>query len=150
MDPRPADPVETLNSLIVVCADRAEGFRTAAKAARNLELKSLFESYAEQRVRFVAELQEEVRQLGGVPAAAGTLGGTLHRRLHALTSAIGGGGDATTVADSERREQLALAAYEHALRQGLPEQAETLVRGQHAAVREANERLRALEMVTGG
>lgn len=150
MDSTDAGAVDTLNGLAAACADRSDSFRAAAKAARNFELKALLQAYAEQRARFAAELQEQVRRLGGVPADKGTLAAALYRRWNMMTSAVVGRDDAATVAECQRCEQAADTIYEHVLRQRLPDEAEAVVRQQHTAVREAHDRLRALELVTAG
>ena len=59
--------VSVLNDLIETCEDGVNGFRTAAAAVKSAEAKALFTS----RVRVIelaaAELQAEVRRLGGNP-----------------------------------------------------------------------------------
>ena len=61
------DVISMLNNLIETCKDGEEGFRNASQAAKDPELKQLFNTYAGQRAGFVTELQSEVRRLGGDP-----------------------------------------------------------------------------------
>ncbi len=67
--------ISTLNGLIETCKDGQQGFQTAAEAVKDSDLKTLFHSYAQERGRMVAELQAEVRSLGGDPEKSGSVAG---------------------------------------------------------------------------
>lgn len=71
-----ADAVITLNVLIETCKDGELGFRTAADDTRSVEAQRMFQALARERAELAAELQREVRRLGGTPAAAGTVSGS--------------------------------------------------------------------------
>ena len=55
--------ISTINSLIETLKDGQEGFKQAAEAVKDSELKSLFDEYSRQRSRFAIELQSEARNL---------------------------------------------------------------------------------------
>ncbi len=136
--------ISVLNSLVETCRDGQEGFRTAAEHVRDPQLKQLFTTYSQQRAQFVAELQVEIRRLGGDPDRSGSVAGALHRGWMNLRSGIAGGDDQALVAEAERGEDSAKAAYEDALQRGLPTAARSLVEQQYARVKEAHDRIRAL------
>ena len=64
--------ISSLNDLIEICKDAQEGFRQAAEGVKNGELQTLFNTYAQQRAQFAAELQHEVLRLGGEPERTGS------------------------------------------------------------------------------
>ena len=64
--------MSTLNNLIETCKDGENGFHTAADSVTNSQLRTLFNTYARQRAQFAAELQAEVRRLGGDPERTGS------------------------------------------------------------------------------
>jgi uncharacterized protein (TIGR02284 family) len=69
----------TLNGLIETLKDGEQGFRTAAEAVKDPNLKSLFQQYSRQRGEMTRELQSEVRRLGGDPEKSGSMAGAAHR-----------------------------------------------------------------------
>ena len=56
--------ISTVNDLIETLKDGQEGFRQAAEAVNDSQLKTLFSEYSLQRSRFAGELQNEVINLG--------------------------------------------------------------------------------------
>jgi Domain of unknown function (DUF2383) len=71
--------VATLNNLLETTKDGEAGFRACAEGVTNPRLKAVFETAAQKCDEGAAELQAEIRRLGGEPAASGTVGGSLHR-----------------------------------------------------------------------
>ncbi len=137
--------ISTLNNLIETCKDGEQGFRTAAESLKDQQAKSLFLQYSEQRAQMARELQQEVRVLGGDPEKAGSVAGSAHRGWMNIKSAITGGNDASIIAEAERGEDVAKKAYEDALNQGLPPTTLAIVRHQATQIREAHDRVRAME-----
>jgi uncharacterized protein (TIGR02284 family) len=140
--------IQTLNNLIGACKDGENGFRAAADDVKNSELKALLQGYSQQRGQFVQELQAEVRRLGGTPEESGSLSGTLHRGWMNLKSVVTGKDDSATIAECERGEESARAVYDKALKDHLPEEVQAVVDRQFASIKEAHDRIRALEQVT--
>jgi len=106
------DIISALDELVATCRDGEEGFRAAAEAAQNAELPGLFLTYAQQRGDFRAELEEEIRRLGGSPSTRGSIAGSLHRGWMSVRSAVGGGSDDSVVAEAERGEDAAKRTYQ--------------------------------------
>ena len=140
-----SDVISTLNGLIETCKDGQEGFKTAADAVTDPEVKRLFLSYAQQRAQCVSELQAEVRRLGGDPETAGSVAGSLHRGWMNLKSAVTGKNDESIIAAAETGEDTAKTSYEEALREPLPPDVAQLVQRQYAAIKEAHDRVRFLK-----
>jgi uncharacterized protein (TIGR02284 family) len=136
--------ISVLNSLIETCKDGEIGFRTAADALQSATIKSTFLEYAQQRSAFARELQDEVRRLGGDPEQDGSMSGSLHRGWLNLKAMVTSQDDHAIVAEAERGEDAAKAAYESALKQPLPPGALTTVQQQALQVRHAHDRVRDL------
>ena len=137
--------ISTLNDLIETCRDSEMGFRTAAGAVRDRHVNTLFERFARQRAEMMRELQDEVRKLGGNPEDSGSVSASLHRGWINIKSLVTGSDDSAIVAEAERGEDIAKAAYEKALKEALPAAARTLIEQQAAIVRTAHDEVRKLE-----
>ncbi|KAI5930735.1 Collagen alpha-5(VI) chain [Manis javanica] len=73
------DVVDVLNDLLESCRDGEYGFRTSSENADSPDLKGPVHAPF-HRVRCCrAELEAEIRRLGGEPASGGTVAGALHR-----------------------------------------------------------------------
>ncbi len=142
--------VACLNRLIETCRDRELGYRTAAEAACNRELRSLLESYQQQSAAFAVELQAEVERLDGVPAETGSVGGWLTRGWQQLTTMIAGGEDGAVIGGCERGEDAACCAYQAALAEPLPPDVRSLLLRHFDALRAGHDRLLALQSVAVG
>jgi uncharacterized protein (TIGR02284 family) len=141
--------VSTLNGLIQTCRDGQEGFQAAAEGVRSAELKELFFRYSRQRASFAGELQDEVRRLGGEPADAGSITGSIHRGWLGLKAALTGEDEHAVLVECERGEASALAAYRAALGVDLPASVRSLVERQFAEVKEAHQHVGDLERAAG-
>lgn len=113
-----AKAVSTLNHLIETCKDGAEGFRTAAESVTRADAKALFTSRVPAIESAAAELQGEVRRLGGDPETSGSVSASVHRGWINLKSAVTGKDEAAVITECERGEQLAATNYEDALKSG--------------------------------
>ena len=140
-------PNEIAPVLIETCKDGQEGFRTAAEGIEGDErLKSFLHSCSEQRGRFVAELEEELRKLGDFSSESSSIASSIHRGWINLKSALTGKDAHSILAECERGEDSALKEYQKALDAGLPVLLDAIVARQrqeivitHSAVREALE-----------
>ena len=134
--------ISTLNGLIETCKDGEIGFKTAAEGLRDTTLKAKFVTYANQRAVFVRELQEEVRRLGGDPETSGSMSGSMHRGWINIKSAVTGQDDHAIVAEAERGEDVAKAAYDDALKEALAPSARAIVQQQATQVRQVHDAVR--------
>ena len=139
------DTVTTLNGLIHTCRDGEEGFRMAADAVKDTQLRSLFRDLSAQRAQFATELEAEVVRLGEVPTTQGTVMGALHRGWMNVKSAVVGSDDATIVSECERGEDSAVAAYQDAMDHDLASATQSLIAKQFSFVQAGHDRVRAIE-----
>jgi uncharacterized protein (TIGR02284 family) len=137
--------ISTLNNLIETCKDGENGFRTAADGVKSSELKTLFLTYSQQRAQFAAELQAEVRNLGGDPEDTGSVAATLHRGWINIKSTVTGEDEGAVISECERGEDSAVKNYKEALNEDLPANLQSIVQRQFTSVKEAHDRIRALE-----
>lgn len=140
----------TLNGLIETLKDGEQGFKTAAEGITDHQVKTLFQQYSRQRAEMARELQAEVRRLGGDPEKAGSIAGAAHRGWINIKSVVTGKDEGSIIAEAERGEDSAKAAYEKALAEALPPQTLALVREQSMKIHDAHDRVRALERATTG
>jgi uncharacterized protein (TIGR02284 family) len=145
-----SDAISTLNNLIETCKDGENGFRTAVDGVQKSDLRSLFNSYAQQRAQFAAELQAEVRRLGGDPETTGSVAATLHRGWINIKSTVTGMDEGAVLAECERGEDSAVKNYEEAMKENLPANVQTVVQRQYMQIKEAHDRVRALRNQAGG
>ena len=137
--------ISTLNNLIETCKDGENGFRTASDGVKNSELKTLFLTYSQQRAQFAAELQNEVRNLGGDPEDTGSVAASLHRGWINIKSTVTGEDEGAVISECERGEDSAVRNYQDALKEDLPANIQTVVQRQYTQVKEAHDRIRGLE-----
>lgn len=140
--------ISTLNNLIETLKDGENGFRTAADGVTNAQIKTLFGTLSQQRAQFAAELQSEVRRLGGDPEKTGSVAATLHRGWINIKSTVTGQDENAVLAECERGEDSAVSNYQDALKEVLPADVKSIVEKQYSQVKEAHDRVRNLERAT--
>lgn len=139
-----SDTISTLNNLIETCKDGELGFKTAADGLESPTTKAKFLEYSRQRAEMARELQAEVRRLGGDPEQSGSVAGSVHRGWLDIKSAVTGKNDHAIIAEAERGEDVAKAAYEKALKETLDSGTRTVVQQQSAKVKQAHDLVRDL------
>jgi uncharacterized protein (TIGR02284 family) len=137
--------ISTLNSLIETCKDGQEGYRLAAESMENLDVRTLFNMYSQQRAHFAAELNNEVLHHGGEPAESGHISASLHRGWMNLKAAIGAKSEASIIDECERGEDSAMESYQDALKKQLPGDLLSMVEGQYLEIRHSHETVRGLK-----
>lgn len=139
------DVIDTLNNLIETCKDGENGFRDCADNVNSPHLKSMFNTFAIHCAQSAAELQSEVRGLGGDPERSGSVSAALHRGWIDVKSAVTGKDEAAVIAECERGEDVAMESYQNALKEDLPPSIRAIVERQYRGVQEHHERVRALK-----
>lgn len=129
--------VDRLNKLIQTARDGQEGFKEAAEAIENDDLKNLLMKYSHDRAVFAGVLQNEVLRLGGEYEDSGSVGGALHRGWLNLKAAVVGRDEEQILRECVQGDRTAMEVYEDALQGGLPEYLAETVRGQHDAIADA-------------
>lgn len=136
--------ISTINSLIETLKDGEKGFKEAADAVRDPQLKSLFQQYSQQRQRFATELQSQAQSLGGTPEKSSSTAGAMHRAWINLKSAVTSGGDKAILAECERGEDSAVHEFEEATRDGLTGAIRETVSRQFSEIKSAHDRVKQL------
>ena len=137
--------ISTINGLIETLNDGEKGFKEAAEAVKDPQLKGLLQQYSQQRNRFAAELQTEAIALGESDAEkTSSAAGALHRAWINIKSAVTSGDDHAILAECERGEDSAVKQYEEALDDGLTSPVGDMVSKQYVEVMAAHDRIKAL------
>ena len=141
--------ISTLNSLIETLKDGQEGFRQAAGAVKDPQLKSLFEQYSLQRSRFVGELQTEARSFGeSDPEKTSSAAGAMHRAWINIKSAITSGDVHAILAECERGEDSAVNEYKKAMEDELAAPLRDIISRQYSEIKSAHDRVKQLRDAT--
>lgn len=139
------DVIDTLNDLIETSKDGENGFRECADNVNSPHLKSMFNTFALHCAQSAAELQAEVRRLGGDPESRGSVSASLHRGWINVKTAITGKDEDAVIAECERGEDVAVESYENALKKDLPPDIRAIVERQYRGTKEHHDRVSALK-----
>ena len=137
--------ISTLNNLIETLKDGQEGYKQSAGGVDDPQLKTLFDTLSLQRSKFAGELQREVISMGdGKPEDSGSASGAMHRTWINIKSAVTNRDRHAILAEAERGEDSAVAAYKDALEENLPAPVRELVARQQTEVKAAHDKIRNL------
>jgi len=137
--------ISTINNLIETLKDGQKGFKEAADAVSDPQLKSLFTGYSQQRARFASELQTQARSEGEPePETGGSAAGAMHRGWINLKSAITSQDESAILAECERGEDSAVQEFEKAMRNDLPSPVRDIVSRQYSEIKSAHDRIKTL------
>lgn len=137
--------ISTLNSLIETLKDGQEGFKQSASGVDDSQLKTTFDTLSLQRSKFAGELQNEVVKLGEPdPEDSSSTTGAMHRAWINVKSAVMNRDRHAILAEAERGEDSAVAAYKSAMEKELPAPIRDIVSRQQTEVKSAHDKIRAL------
>ena len=137
--------ISTLNNLIETLKDGQEGFKQSAEGVDDTQLKTIFDTLSLQRSKFAGELQNEVVKLGEPdPEDSSSATGAMHRAWINIKSAVTKRDRHAILAEAERGEDSAVAAYKDAMEEDLPEPIKEIVSRQSAEVKTAHDKIRNL------
>jgi len=92
----------------------------------------------------VRTLSKEVKQCGGEPDLSGTTKGALHRVWIDFKTALTENDNLAVLEECEKAEDVALAAYQDALKEEMPETLRSLITQQLEGVKRNHDRVRQL------
>jgi len=137
--------ISTINDLIETLEDGQKGFKEAADAVSNPQLKSLFVGYSQQRSRFAGELQMQAKSFGeSEPETDGSTAGAMHRGWINLKSAITSKEESAILSECERGEDAAVQAFEKAMRTDLPLSLRDIISRQFSQIKTAHDQIKTL------
>ncbi|MBF8766736.1 PA2169 family four-helix-bundle protein [Pseudomonas putida] len=144
------DVINVLNDLIEYSKDGEKGFRESADDVKNPELKAFFVQRAGECANAAAELQSEVRRLGGDPETSTSITADIHRGWVNFKSMLTGKSEEAVLNEVERGEDHALKAYKEAreklvkLGRSATDSSYTLVEKQLQGVQRNHDQVKAL------
>ena len=141
-----SDDLATLKTLTSTLNDSVNGYRQAAEDVESSEFRDLFTQFADQRSRASADLQAEVRRLGGEPDQDGSTMGSIHQSWLDLKAAITGRDDKAVLNEVERGEDYLKEKFEAALSSdNLSGDSRMAVERAYQSVREGHDRMSSLK-----
>jgi uncharacterized protein (TIGR02284 family) len=141
-----ANAIGVLNDLIEINNDRVAGFEKAIADIKdeNIDLKELFQGYAEQSRKNGQELAAFVGDAGQVETG-NSVSGTLHRAWIDLKSIFGGTDREGILSEAERGEDAIKKAYKDALAsEDFPPEALATVQSQAQEINAAHDQIKTL------
>ncbi len=139
-----SDIIDTLNALVETCKDGEYGFRTSAEHAVAAQVRQLFLTRAEDCRQASSELQSLVLQYGGKAEDGGSVSGALHRGWVKAKSALSSATDLSLLEETERGEDVALAAYRRAIEEELPDDVRAVLSRHLQGVKRNHDQIRDL------
>ena len=107
--------IDVLNKLIEINNDRIEGYETASKETEKTELKHSLRSWPKRVRSVMAELIDEVNQLGGDPVEGTKTSGKFFRAWMDVKSALTGKDRKAILNSCEYGEDVAVNTYKKVL-----------------------------------
>lgn len=140
--------VEVLNDLIEINNDRIDGFNRASKdlGEGDLDLKAVFDKFANDSRQNSQELSAAVGQAGGEVETGTSVTGSIHRAWLDVKATFTGNDRKGILEECERGEDAIKKAYRDALAEdnGLsPEQSQLIIK-QQQAINEGHDSIKAL------
>jgi len=134
----------SVQDLIRLNIDSAEGFTAAADMIEDSRVAELFREYAAQRTANAEELKSAVAFNGDKPVGSGSTKGTLHRWWLEIRSTVVGGDAANVLAEAERGEDAIKERYEAAVKEVAGSPVSELLMNQYRGVKAAHDHVRDL------
>jgi uncharacterized protein (TIGR02284 family) len=138
------DYAQAVHDVISINRDAEQGYRGAAHAVNDSELKSMFGQYAAQRAGFADQIQAAVQALGFDPIDPQGLGGMLRASWMSLKGMVTGHDSHAILVEVERAEDSALNTYRIALSKTLTPEIARIIQNQFAEIQTAHDRIRTL------
>jgi uncharacterized protein (TIGR02284 family) len=145
METNDSQTISLLNDLIRINNDRVEGYERAMSETEDTQLKSIFNSMAQESRRFKNELTSEVMKLGGTPEEGTTITGKIFRAWMDFKAAVSMKKRHAIIASCETGEDAAGETYREILNSGkLPSKYFSLVKEHETALRKSHERIKLM------
>lgn len=134
-----------LNELIETLKDGQKGYAEAMTDVEGADLKDLFKKYAAQRAQYITELEDQMFKLDLKPDEESSITGTIHRAFINLKGLVTSKDRHAILAECERGEDYAKAAYEKAQKlKDIPANLKSVIEKQAAGIKQAHDEIRGL------
>ncbi len=153
LQPTPDHSETVLRDVLEVLIDGQKGFSKAAEALEddgNTELAKQMRTFAEQRQRMAAELQETASGHVTLSDVDGSTAGDLHRTWMAIKDSLTGDDAHAILAAAEEGEDHAKETYENALTEDLPAELRAVISRQASEIVAAHDKVRDLRDAHSG
>ncbi|MDB5225922.1 MAG: hypothetical protein JWN78_115 [Bacteroidota bacterium] len=140
--------VEVLNTLIEINNDRIQGYLTAAKETREMDLKDLFGHLAHDSQKCKQELADEVTKLHGTPTEGTKTTGKIYRAWMDVKAALTNNDRKAIIDCCEYGEDVAKETYENVLKDDggtLTATQRQMVTEQYNLIRNGHDKIKALK-----
>ena len=109
--------VSVLNDLIEINNDRVTGYKKAAEETKDIDvdLKAIFYKMADESMKYLSELRDDVTRLGGEPAEGTTNSGKIYRVWMDLKATFTGHDRQSVLESCEFGEDASQKTYKAAL-----------------------------------
>ncbi len=141
MIPANREVISVLHDLIETCKDSEEGFRHAAQHVQSSLRSALFETYSRQAARFAAELEGELRRLGGNPEETDVYSRFASPGWVTITGKRTEEDETAILAECECGVDAADQSYATALEKRLPEEVRLVIERQQAELKQISARI---------
>ncbi|AHJ98081.1 PA2169 family four-helix-bundle protein [Hymenobacter swuensis] len=134
-----------LNELLETLKDGQKGYTEALTDVEDADLKQTFKKYAAQRSEYITELEDQMHKLNLHPEEESSITGTIHRAFINLKGLVTSKDRHSILAECERGEDYAKAAYEKAQKiQDIPAPIKALIEKQAAGIKQGHDEIRDL------
>ena len=135
--------IHVLNGLIGSTVDSADDYAEAASEAQSRRFAGIFRERASERRQIAAQLQRQVRMLGGESPDGGTALAAAHRALVRLRHNLAHGTDKDVIDAVERGESYLKSKFEHALEDnGITPETQAVIGMAYGSVKSGCEQMR--------
>jgi uncharacterized protein (TIGR02284 family) len=135
-----------INDLIQINNDRIEGYQKAIEETKDtdVDLRAIFRQMADQSMKYVNELTQEVARQGGDATTSTTLSGKVYRVWMDLKAAVTGKSRQTVLDNCEFGEDVAQKAYETALESNsyMSTELRQMIASQKSSLKESHDLIR--------
>lgn len=137
---------EKLNALLEKTYDAEKGFKKAAENTEHTQLRSFFQSKAQQRYDFGHELKSEIKSFGQEIDKGDSLTGKAHRAWMDVKALFSLDDEESMLEEAIRGEKAALEEYEEVLKDtSLPSTTSTVLKSQKQAIENGLSNIKMLE-----
>ncbi len=139
--------IEVLNTLIEINNDRIEGYDTASKETQESDLKDLFSQFSKTSKKCKEELEQEVRKLGGKPAAGTKTTGKFYRVWMDVKASLTSKDRKKILESCEFGEDVAVDTYKKVLQnntEDISKEQSVMINTQYAAIKADHNKVKNL------
>ncbi|MBA3682937.1 MAG: PA2169 family four-helix-bundle protein [Bacteroidetes bacterium] len=136
--------ITALNKLIEINNDRIEGYVTASKETKEVDLKSLFSELIKTSQQCRAELANEVHKLGGTPVEGTKISGKFFRVWMDVKAALVDNDRKTILNSCETGEDVAVDTYKEVLDESLSAVQQLMISDQLRLIKADHDKIKNL------